>query len=107
MEWVEWADTYAPTCPNCRQFYSERTPPETPPCESCRVELEVKGREAGKIYRMVRGQVITRHNGKLDVVVDLNHLAVWEAIRQYRVSDPIDCFEKVMGLFYSLRDGTE
>ena len=83
--------------------YAERTPPGTPPCESCRVELKVGNEEAARIYRMVRGQVLTMHNGKQDVVVDLNHLAVWAAIDAYGVRDRIGCFEKVLRLFYDMR----
>ena len=100
---MEWLDKIGPECPGCKQIYAERKPPETPPCESCRVELKVTNEAAARIYRMVRGQVITRHNGKYDVIVDLNHLAVWAAIDAYGVQNRTECFEKVLRLFYHFR----
>lgn len=32
-------------------------------------------------------------------VVDINHLAVWEAIDRYQVSNPVRCFELVLKAF--------
>ena len=81
-------------------MYAERTPPGTPPCESCRVELREENENAARIFQTVRGQVITRFNGQADIVVDLNHLAVWAAIDAYGVRDRTGCFEQVLNLFH-------
>ena len=71
-------------------------------CESCRIELKEDNEEAAQIYNMVRGQVITRFNGEIDVVVDLNHLAVWAAIDGYGIKKRTEVFERVMRTFYHL-----
>lgn len=51
------------------------------------------------IFKIVRGQVLVAGMGS---VIGLNHLAVWEAIDRYKVSDKIRCFEKVNAVFYHL-----
>ena len=52
---------------------------------------------------------MTRWNGERDVVVDLDHLAVWAAIDAYGVRDRIGTFEKVIALFFARinQDGGE
>ena len=89
-------------CDQCRQTYAERIPPGTAPCESCRVELSEENENAAHIFQIVRGQIITRFNGETDVVIDLNHLAVWAAIDAYRVKDRTWTFEKILRLFHHL-----
>jgi hypothetical protein len=89
-------------CDQCRQMYAERTPPGEPPCITCWVDLKEENEDAARIFRIVRGQVITRFNGQTDVIVDLNHLAVWAAIDRYGVKDQQRCFERVMKIFYQL-----
>lgn len=81
-------------------MYAERTPPGTPPCESCRVELRWENEDAARIYRMIRGQVITRHNGRHDTIMDLNHVALWAAIDGYGIRDRIGTFERVLTVFH-------
>ena len=58
---------------------------------------------AAMIYRVTRGQVLTRFNGRHDVVTDINHLAVWAAIDSYGVQSRTECFEKVLRLFRHFR----
>jgi hypothetical protein len=83
-------------------MYAERKPPATPPCESCRVELKVENEDAARIFMMIRGQVLTRFNGQADVIIDLNHLAVWAAIDAYGVRNRTGTFEKVLNLFHAI-----
>ncbi len=80
--------------------YADKVPPD-PPCATCRVDLQRENGDAAWIFQIVRGQVITRFNGQTDMVVGLNHLAVWAAIDAYGVQDRTGTFEKVMALFYS------
>ena len=89
-------------CDQCHQMYGERTPPGDPPCATCWVDLKEENEDAARIFRMVRGQVITRFNGQADMIVDLNHLAVWAAIDAYEIKDRVGTFEKVMKMFYTL-----
>jgi hypothetical protein len=58
--------------------------------------------DAARIFQIVRGQVLTRFNGKYDAVIDINHLALWAAIDAYGVRDRTGCFEKVLNLFHYL-----
>jgi hypothetical protein len=52
--------------------------------------------EALRIYLICQGQMIRA--GMEGVAVDINHVAVWEAIDRYQVRDGVDCFEKVLVL---------
>ncbi len=104
---MKWADEYAPTCPGCRELYAARTPPQEPPCVTCRVDLFDDNEEAARIYQVVRRQVVTRFNGREDVVIDVNHVAVWQAIDGYGVRDRRGCFEKVLRLFHEMMRGEE
>jgi hypothetical protein len=89
-------------CDQCRQMYAERTPPGEPPCETCWVELREENEDVARIFQIVRGQVITWFNGQVDVVMDLNHLAVWAAIDHFGVRNPRECFERVLKMFYKV-----
>lgn len=92
---MEWARDLAPGCPACRELYSWRTPPEDPPCDTCRVILAEENEDAAKIYMITQGQIVTMGEN----IIDINHLAVWEAIDRYNVRDPIRCFELVNKVF--------
>lgn len=87
----------APRCPACRQIYSQRTPPELPPCETCRIELLAENRDAAHIYMACQRQVITAGMGE---VIDLNHLALWQMIDRLNVADPLRCFELINKTFH-------
>lgn len=80
-------------CDKCREWYGRKD--EDPPCADCLPELHPKNREAHFIYSLVRQQVIVSMSG----VVDINHLAVWEAIDRYKVHDPMRVFELVLKCF--------
>ena len=100
-------DTYRPgdkdgPCHYCQRKNAERKPPAPPPCDSCRVELMEENEDAARIFNAVQGQVLTRFNGKYDVVTDINQLAVWAAIDAYGVRDRTGCFEKVCRLFFAM-----
>ena len=83
-------------------MHAERNPPTIPPCITCRIPLRPENEDAGRIFQIVRGQVLTRFNGKVDVVVDLNHGAVWAAIDAYEIKDRTGTFEKVMRAFHQI-----
>lgn len=73
-----------------------RNPPEEPPCETCRVELLEENAEAAKIYLTVQGQVRTVG----DTVIDLDHVALWQAIDRYEVKKPLRVFELINRTFH-------
>ncbi len=81
-------------------MHAGRNPPDEPPCETCRVDLENDNHEAAMIYGIVKRQVVTLFNGEHDEIIDLNHCAVWEAIDHYKVKDGLRCFEMIMKTFY-------
>jgi hypothetical protein len=73
-----------------------RNPPEEPPCDTCRVELLEENAEAAKIYLTVQGQVRTVG----DTVIDLDHVALWQAIDRYEVKKPLRVFELINRTFH-------
>jgi len=79
-------------CEQCIQIYAERSEREgrqiEPPCDTCRVTLLSENAEAVKIYRIIRGQVRTLG----EQVIDLDHVALWQAIDRYRVKNPVRVF---------------
>jgi ABC-type branched-subunit amino acid transport system ATPase component len=77
----------------------ERKPPEDPPCENCRVELQEENQEAAQIYMITRNQLIVGPQG----IIDINHLAIHANMELYEVKDRKRCFEKVVTLFHELR----
>jgi hypothetical protein len=98
---VEGTDgTVITACERCKKVYSGRTPPEEPPCDTCRVDLMEENQEAAMIYQLCRGQVLTFFNGERTIVTDLNHIAVWEDIDRYKVKEPVRCFEMVNRVFH-------
>jgi hypothetical protein len=83
---------YAPLCNGCREIYQERKPPEEPPCETCK-ELPIKESEdAVRIFFLVRSQLIMGMNGP----VSINHQAIHEAMKLYKIKNRRECFEKVL-----------
>lgn len=73
-----------------------RNPPEDPPCDTCRVDLLEENAEAAKIYLTVQGQVRTVG----DTVIDLDHVALWQAIDRYEVKKPLRVFELINRTFH-------
>jgi len=89
-------------CDQCIATYSERNPPEEPPCEDCRVELMKENQQAAYIYQIVSRQVRTIFNGERSIVTDLDFNAVFNVMDRIPggVKDEWGCFEKIMSAFY-------
>ena len=64
-------------------------------CRECLPPLIEENRDAVMIYLRTRRQLIFAGMGE---AVDINHLAVHEAMRLYRVRDKQECFEKVLAV---------
>ena len=75
-------------------IYAERNPPEDPPCEDCRIPPLDENEDAISIFFMVQHQFIMGFNGP----VSINHNAIHEAMRLYKVKNQRECFEKVLTL---------
>ncbi len=73
-------------------MYHERTPPGEPPCETCKEIPFKENEDALNIFFLVRYQLIMGMNGP----VEINHLAIHEAMKLYEVKKPQECFEKVL-----------
>jgi len=67
-----------------------------PDCQNCRVDLFEENEEAGAIYMMTRGQVVTVMNR----VVDINFQSIKVAMDLCGVRNQRQCFEKVRRVFY-------
>ena len=81
-----------PNCATCRILYGNKG--EEPPCDACRPECFQENEAAIALYSIVQNQWIMGPGGP----VDINHLAVWEAIDRYRVPDGKGVFEKILTL---------
>lgn len=81
-------------CDECRLLYSEKTPPEDPPCEECWVDTNPANIDALRIFNIVQNQFIMGMNGP----VDINHLAIYSAMELYKIENRQKCFGKVLQL---------
>jgi hypothetical protein len=79
-----------PPCDKCRALNEKKG--KEPPCDDCVPPLMPENREAFQIYMLVKNQFIMSMGGPVDV----NHIAIWEAIDRYKVKDKVRCFEKVI-----------
>ena len=82
-----------PSCEVCRELYRQKG--EDPPCRDCLPEVSAENEEVARIYRLVRGQVITFGNR----VVDLDLGTVIDVMRLYGVEDQRTCLERIRDLF--------
>lgn len=82
---------YGPLCGNCQKMYHRRTPPENPPCGTCRIDPLEENLAAVTIFLKVRYQLIMGVNGP----VDINHLAIDAAMKREGIQG-IACFNKVL-----------
>ena len=78
-------------------MYAERTPPATPPCETCRVLLVEENEDAAQVFMTTRRQYITAEEGR---VVDISIPAVKIAMDLYEVKSQRDCLAKVRQAFF-------
>lgn len=76
-------------------MYSERIPPQETPCEICKVDPLPDNEDAYKIFYIIRYQLIMSGMGG---AIDVNHLAIHEALRLYRIKNRQRCFEKILAL---------
>lgn len=83
-----------PNCAACRMVHGSKVPPQDPPCETCRPALLEENASAIELYSIVQNQWIMGPGGP----VDINHLAVWEAIDRYQVRDKAETFAKILTL---------
>lgn len=78
----------------CRELLALRGKEPTN-CRECLPPLMEENRDAVMIYLRCRKQLIFAGMGE---PVDINHGAVHQAMRLYRVKDKVECFEKVLEL---------
>ena len=72
-------------------MYENRKPPESPPCETCRVDPASENEDALRVFFMVQDQYIMSEGGP----VAINHLAIHEAMRLLKIKNRLECFNKV------------
>jgi len=97
-------DNQASKCPVCQAIHHDKNPPQAPPCETCRVELDKDNEEVAMVYMMTRNQVITADMGQ---VIDINIQAVKTVMDLYEVSNQKDCLARVIKLFHHFRQKNE
>lgn len=82
-------------CDQCREMWAERNQrgiEGDPPCADCIVEQNSENSEAHMIFSVCRYQLIMGMSGP----VDMDHGAIYEAMRLYGVRDQRKCFGKMM-----------
>jgi hypothetical protein len=89
---AEWIVEYAPQCDGCKETYSRKNPPEEPPCEICREEPFEENRDAVRIFSVIKNQLILGFGGPIDI----NHMAIHEAMKLYKIKNKRECFEKIL-----------
>ena len=62
------------------------------------MDLLEENRDAARIYRITRGQIVSLG----ETAVDINHHAVWQAIDRIGVREPARCFELVSLVFHHM-----
>lgn len=83
-------------CDQCKQIYSGRKPPQEPPCDVCRTDLDPVNEDAGMVFMLTRGQIIPGYEGR---PVDINIVAVRAVMDIYGIENQQDCLNKVLLLF--------
>jgi hypothetical protein len=78
-------------------MYSERTPPGTPPCKTCRVELSAENEDVANVFIMTRDQVITAAMGE---VIDISIPAIKTVMDLFGVKDQKGCLLRVIRVFH-------
>jgi hypothetical protein len=78
-------------------MYGQRTPPQEPPCQQCRVDLSGENEDAARVFMITRRQVITVGMGQ---VADISIPAVKVAMDLYGVKDQVSCLNQVRKLFH-------
>lgn len=87
---------YQSTCPGCKDMHKNRNPSLNPPCNTCRIDLIDSNQNAGKVFMMCRGQIITAGMGD---IIDINLLAVKAVMDIEGIKNQRDCLKKVHMLF--------
>lgn len=88
-----------PSCERCRKLHAlYRTKPD---CEVCIPSLLPQNIEVVKVWSLIHDQLIV---GGAGTVIALNHLAVWEVIDRYEINNPVECFEKILKIFYNSKE---
>ena len=72
-------------------MHEKRTPPEEPPCVTCRIDPMAENRDALRVFFIVRNQFIMGFNGP----ITLNHLAIDAAMERMGIKDRQDCFNRI------------
>jgi len=88
-----------PDCSGCEVIHQRRG--TTPPCETCTPPLMEENVDAVTVYAAVQRQLIVSPMGE---VLDINQLAVHEAMRLFGIQDQKDCFRKVLRLAALAKD---
>jgi hypothetical protein len=82
-------------------MYSERVPPEEPPCLECRVDLIKENEEVAQVFMVTRHQTITA--GVEGRQIDLSIPAVKIVMDLFGVKNQLECLQRVRKLWYEVK----
>lgn len=80
-------------------MYSDREPPEDPPCDRCWVDLMPENKEAYEVYMITQGQIIAAGMGQ---TIDISIPAVKIVMDLYPggIKNQWKCLSKVRATFH-------
>jgi len=87
-------------CDQCRALYAKRDPPTPTPCVTCRIPLRPENEEAGAVFMLTRGQIITADLLENRRSMTLSIPAIKIAMDLLGVKDQKTCLSKVLRLFH-------
>ena len=83
-------------------MYADRIPPGEPPCVTCKELPKEENEDALRIFFMVRNQIIVGPQGPIEI----NHMAIHAAMELYQIQKRQECFEKVVALWWAMKERT-
>lgn len=83
---------HKPDCEVCEHFADKNERPTE--CDKCLPELMPENEEVWKIYTVISNQLIMGPAGPIDI----NQLAIYEAMKLYEVKSKRNCLERVTRL---------
>lgn len=87
-------------CDQCRDYYAGLKESQETPCGTCKVDLLPENEDAAIIYMQARHQLVTRHNGRYDEIIDISLPAVKVVMDLHHIKDQSECLGKVQRLFH-------
>ena len=87
-----------PPCKACLEIHEKRG--KEAACDTCTPPLYPENEDAVLVWSLCRNQLLLVPMGG---TLDINHLAIHEAMKLYEVADPKQTFEKVLLIVHNIQ----